>query len=570
MDRVREYDNLKQQLENGELTQKGFDTRVKKLLVAKETGQSEGSSSSSNDYLTAAEAFAKAKHLVQPQVVKKKQYPLAVKPSKSSLLKVKMAPMEWRPRTTKRSGKYQKIILEEIPPRVVLQGDETYDDLLKIGQEMFWPDKHDQSEFTLCHGDGSRWTKVEFSAEFKIVSDMTTPWKRTLYVGRRELDNLEVICVDDETTAPDEEDEGDMDQSMFDEDSSAESARGSSAGTAVAQHISNLRVNSESTAEAAVGENWTSESAVEGNESVKASHDPILPSLYLPRVPYVDSSLIKYDERLLLGEGTFGQVYGGSYQGTPAAVKRIVLGSAKAEEQDIHHEINVSLRLSHPNIVRLLAAARSDTCFLLATEYIHGAPLDVVINSDSCIVKLEGHDDEFIALDLAMATEYIHAQQVIHQDLKPANVMIQLQSKRAVLTDWGLANIRDTVQLRQGSRAQGQAVGPMGGTFLYMAPECILHFQDASWYTDMWSLGATYLELFTRSSPWLIRKQRELAALMASKTPPHALQSLNEKYHFLGTLLNYEPQSRPNASGVVEFLKSGLGLDLESRYGYKW
>ncbi|KAL2083814.1 hypothetical protein ACEWY4_021587 [Coilia grayii] len=224
---------------------------------------------------------------------------------------------------------------------------------------------------------------------------------------------------------------------------------------------------------------------------------------------------------------------------------------------------------------RLLVAARSDTCFLLATEYIHGAPLDVVINSDSCTVKLEGHDDDFIALDLAMATEYIHGQKFRNKPNGDANgsnsfFEIHLQSKREVLTDWGLANIRDTVQLRQGSRLQGQAVGPMGGTLLYMAPECILHFQDSSWSTDMWSLGATYLELFTRSTPWAIRKQRELAALMASKTPPHALLSLSEKYHFLCLLLNYEPQSRTTASEVVEFFKTGLGLDLESRHGYKW
>ncbi|KAL2093148.1 hypothetical protein ACEWY4_010460 [Coilia grayii] len=562
MDRVKEYDSLKEQLENGELTQKGFDARVKKLLVTKETA--------------AAEAFAKGKLLVQPQVVKKKQYPLAVRPLKSSHIKVKMAPMEWRPRTAKRSGKYHKVILEEIPPRVAMQGNETYDDLLKMGKEMFWPDDCDESDFTLCHPDGSRWTKVEFTKEFRTISDMTTPWKRTLYVGRREFGNL--INVSQGVSQ------------LISQDSSSESTRGSSAGSSIAGNILHLRLNSDSTLSqllsgsdegAVIGQNLTPRSMVEGNEkswsnsehvkaSATVSHNPIMPSLYLPRIPYVDSSLIRYDKSILLGEVTFGQVYGGSYQGTPAAVKRIMLGGAKADEKDIHHEINVSLRLSHPNIVRLLAAARSDTCFLLATEYIHGAPLDVVINSDSCTVKLEGHDDDFIALDLAMATEYIHGQRVIHQDLKPANVMIHLQSKRAVLTDWGLANIRDTVQLRQGSRLQGQAVGPMGGTLLYMAPECILHFQDSSWSTDMWSLGATYLELFTRSTPWAIRKQRELAALMASKTPPHALLSLSEKYHFLCLLLNYEPQSRPTASEVVEFFKTGLGLDLESRYGYKW
>lgn len=65
--------------------------------------------------------------------------------------------------------------------------------------------------------------------------------------------------------------------------------------------------------------------------------------MYLPRVPYVDKALIKYGEENLLGEGTFGKVYQGSFQGTPAAVKKIVFGSAGCEDDDIQHEINVSL-----------------------------------------------------------------------------------------------------------------------------------------------------------------------------------------------------------------------------------
>ena len=95
----------------------------------------------------------------------------------------------------KRSGKFHKIILEEIPPGVVLQGDETYDELLKIGNEMFWPDDRHQSEFTLCHPDGSRWTKVEFTNEFMTISDMSNPWKRILYVGRKELGNLGNVTI---------------------------------------------------------------------------------------------------------------------------------------------------------------------------------------------------------------------------------------------------------------------------------------------------------------------------------------------------------------------------------------
>ncbi|KAL1268544.1 hypothetical protein QQF64_033907 [Cirrhinus molitorella] len=56
----------------------------------------------------------------------------------------------------------------------------------------------------------------------------------------------------------------------------------------------------------------------------------------------------------------------------------------------------------------------------------------------------------------------------------PAHSRIDQFSKTAVLTDWGLANIRDTVMLRQGSRLTGGCIRPMGGTFLYMAPECLI------------------------------------------------------------------------------------------------
>lgn len=83
-------------------------------------------------------------------------------------------------------------------------------------------------------------------------------------------------------------------------------------------------------------------------------------------------------------------------------------------------------------------------------------------------------------------------------------------SKKAVLTDLGLANIRDTVMLRQGSRFTSQTVGPVGGTFMYMAQECMLCFEEANFLTDMWSLGVTYLELLTRSVAWMVKNQKQL------------------------------------------------------------
>ncbi|XP_067232806.1 uncharacterized protein [Chanodichthys erythropterus] len=500
-----------------------------------------------------------------------------------------MTPMEWKPRTAKKPGRYQKIILEEAPPRMIVTGTEGYDELLKLGQEAFWSDKEREgSVFTLCQADGTRWTKEQFHQEFGSVAEIPTLWKRTFYIGRREMD---VICID-ETSSISGIEESEVDSSLDFQpkrsrylgrptDQSVVRSLGSGQRAGISESADPVPEQNASgyTPPEILAENPMNE----GIESVDEVGCPqnqvfyvssnvvtVLPSLYVPRLPYVDESLIHYNEESLLGEGAFGKVYRGYFQGTPAAIKKILYGTAGLPDQDIQHEILVSLRLSHPNIVRLMAAARTDNAFLLANEYIHGATLDDALHNEHSCVKFEGDDNYFVALDISMAIEYIHSKNVIHQDLKPANVLIDQFSKKAVLTDWGLANIRDTVVLRQGSRLTGGRIGPMGGTFLYMAPECLVEFEQASRSSDIWSLGATYLEIFTKTAPWTVKNQRQLCGLMATKVPPHALQHLNDKYRFIDQMLLYDAAARPEASSVVLSIKTLEGLDFKSRYGYEW
>ncbi|CAM4574900.1 unnamed protein product [Leuciscus chuanchicus] len=346
---------------------------------------------------------------------------------------------------------------------MIVTGTEGYDELLKLGHEAFWSDKEREgSVFTLCQADGTRWTKEQFNQEFGSVAEIPTLWKRTFYIGCREMD---LICLDEASSI------------------SEQCASGYTPPELVAEKPMQEGIGS------------VDKDSCRQNQVCYVSSNvvTILPSLYVPRLPYVDESLIHYNEENLLGEGAFGKVYRGYFQGTPAAISKI-LCTAGLPDQDIQHEILVSLRLSHPNIVRLMAAARTDNAFLLAHEYIHGTTLAGALHNDNSCVKLEGDDNYFVALDISMAIEYIHSKNVIHQDIKPDNVLIDQFSKKAVLTDWGLANIRDTVVLRQGSRLTGGRIGPMGGTFLYMAPECLVEFEQASRGSDIWSLGATYLE----------------------------------------------------------------------------
>lgn len=96
--------------------------------------------------------------------------------------------MEWRPKTKTKPGKYQKVILEEEPPKFLMRESEGYDDLIRKAKEMLWKDKEkDEAQYTLCNADGSRWPKTDFEREYQLVRDIPDLWKKTLYVGRRDL-----------------------------------------------------------------------------------------------------------------------------------------------------------------------------------------------------------------------------------------------------------------------------------------------------------------------------------------------------------------------------------------------
>ncbi|XP_062394002.1 uncharacterized protein LOC134082355 isoform X2 [Sardina pilchardus] len=308
-------------------------------------------------------------------------------------------------------------------------------------------------------------------------------------------------------------------------------------------------------------------------------------------IHFVDASTITVDYSNCIGRGSYGTVYKGSYQGTPAAVKTMPIGDSSVITNEflvplvklrtipfesffvsitlpnIQDALGAIRRLSHPHIVRMMAVAKSETQILIANQYIHGANLQQVLSRDHPS-KLQFEDKLFVALEITMAVEYIHGKQIIHQDLKPANIMITADSRKAYLTDWGMANWQETMSITRASR-QGAQCGPQGGTPPYMAPECLVDCEDCSTSSDMWSLGITLLEMFSNSEPWTYSKVQELRRFLSKQQAPHALAQLQPQMAgVIKPLLDYEPESRMRAKDLVTLLKSKV--DLTKRYGHSW
>ncbi|XP_040273772.1 uncharacterized protein LOC120989618 [Bufo bufo] len=304
--------------------------------------------------------------------------------------------MTWKNRTRSRPGKFQKIILEEAPPRSLMKPSDNYDDIIDMAIQQFWAStEHKNVMYTLCYSDGSRWPKDDFIKEYGNLGNIPEIWKKTFYVGQRLIDTDEVVYMGTVSSLSGSSRPGVVEEEITEEINNVSDfssaflcvichshLRGKILSQAHMTHC--LRILDSNNAE--TPGKYQKSDKTNASASASTPPAPLIQSEYLPRVPYVEANQIKFNTDMVIGSGSFGSVYIGSYQGTPSAIKKIPLNE---QNSDIMHKILVCLRLSHPNIVRFMAAAKTESFVLIANEYIHGASLHTVLHGseNSVIVK---------------------------------------------------------------------------------------------------------------------------------------------------------------------------------------
>ncbi|MFQ6629289.1 hypothetical protein Gotur_006655 [Gossypium turneri] len=91
----------------------------------------------------------------------------------------------------------------------------------------------------------------------------------------------------------------------------------------------------------------------------------------------VDPSELDFSNSNIIGKGSFGEILRASWRGTPVAVKRILpsLSDDRLVIQDFRHEVNLLVKLRHPNVVQFLGAVTDKKPLMLITEYLRGGDL---------------------------------------------------------------------------------------------------------------------------------------------------------------------------------------------------
>jgi hypothetical protein len=221
----------------------------------------------------------------------------------------------------------------------------------------------------------------------------------------------------------------------------------------------------------------------------------------------------RYEVRRVLGRGGMGVVYAGQDPqiDRPVAIKTIALEGFSATEAAefearFRAEMRSTGRLLHQNIVALYDAGRDDGTAYIVMELVPGQDLKRRL-ADGQRFSLQQAVD--VTLQLLAALGYAHAREVVHRDVKPANVMLQ-DDGQVKLCDFGVARLTDA----DATLTRGGVVG----TLRYAAPEQLAG-QPVDRRTDLYAAAALLYELLTGQPPVDGRSELELLQHIAQQAP---------------------------------------------------
>ncbi|NTX53693.1 serine/threonine-protein kinase [Myxococcus sp. CA039A] len=274
--------------------------------------------------------------------------------------------------------------------------------------------------------------------------------------------------------------------------------------------------------------------------------------------------VVGYTVERQLGRGGFGTVYRATCEGQSSALKLLHLPRAGGR---VEREVSILLRLRHPNVVGIRGfgywPAAAPEFAVIAMEYVEGRQLDAWAKEENPSARQVLR----VVLDVARALAATHEADVVHRDVKEANVMVRASDGLAVLVDYGVGDY-------EGAPGVTLSILPPG-TPEYRPPEAWLYLEAHSGVRgaryipspadDLWALGVVLYHLLTARVPFEAEDDQAFinAVISHAPVPP---QEVNERVpqplsDVCTRLLEKDPTARyPDAlalCGALEEARAG-------------
>ena len=275
----------------------------------------------------------------------------------------------------------------------------------------------------------------------------------------------------------------------------------------------------------------------------------------------------QYELLRLLGAGGMGAVF---LMREPA-LKRLVAvkvlapwlaADAKARAR-FEREARAAAALSHPNVVRVYAEGETLGLRLpyIVMQYVEGPTLTEWMEQHQRASEREARR---ILGEVAAALAAAHARDLVHRDVKPSNVLIERDTGRAYVVDFGVSAALSGAAGDDVSRLT--ATGTVPGTPIYMSPEQASG-EGVTPKSDVYSLGVLAYELLVGQLPYEARTAMGWAAAHLHDTPTpvrvHRADLAPEVARLVDRCLAKEAGVRPTAEELARGLLPGIESEIE-------
>jgi serine/threonine protein kinase len=259
-----------------------------------------------------------------------------------------------------------------------------------------------------------------------------------------------------------------------------------------------------------------------------------------------------------IGRGGMGIVYRARDRRLKRDVAVKMLPPELAYRSDIRsrflREAETAAQLGHPNIVPIFSVGEDEKIVYFIMAYVQGDNLAKILHDHG---PLDPEEARRIIRDVADALAYAHARKVVHRDIKPDNILIDSETGRVMVTDFGIAR---AVTETAGSRLT--ATGMALGTPAYMSPEQAAGDREIDGRSDLYSLGVVGYQMLCGELPFqapntpamLVKHLSEMPQPISDRCP----NVPDDLARAVMLCLEKRPEDRlPSASSLALGLQSG-------------
>ena len=249
-----------------------------------------------------------------------------------------------------------------------------------------------------------------------------------------------------------------------------------------------------------------------------------------------------------IGGGGFSEVWLAKDLRSQVQVALKVYSSVQEMDEEgikmFRKEFSLVCNLNHTNILKPFTFDIFNGCPYIVLPYCERGSMAKYVG------KLQEEELWDFAGQVAAGLAYMHKHQIIHQDIKPGNVLINGDGQ-LMITDFGISTgIRKTMR-----RSKSSDDSARDGTIAYMSYECLKDSPVNAMARDIWALGASLYELAMGDVPFgdyggLTQKAKKGNVSMDSANLSSSMKNLIRK------CLSLEPWDRPSAEDIVNIVAS--------------